>query len=151
MARRAGYVSPTALRSAMARTSATAEDLAVMLEVSTSTIEGWLSARRVPEPPQLARLARALRVQPADLTLVAPGEERLHDLRVHAGLLQADVSHASGLRQPQLSKMERGVVAPKIEVCEILASIYGVDAERVRAAWSRTRDDRKRHAESKLA
>ncbi|MBB1030025.1 MAG: helix-turn-helix transcriptional regulator [Dietzia sp.] len=151
MPRRAGHISPTALRSAVARRGATAEDLAVALAVSTSTVEGWLSARRTPEPPLLVALARVLKVRPADLTLVSEDVERLPDLRIHAGLLQAEAAAAAGLRQPQLSKMERGVAIPRSELCEPLARVYGLEPERVLAAWTRSRDDRRRHADSKLS
>ncbi|WP_411741232.1 helix-turn-helix domain-containing protein [Rhodococcus sp. IEGM 1408] len=134
----------------MSRSGATVEDLAVVLAVSTSTVEGWMSARRTPEPPLLVELARVLKLRPADLTLVSEDDERLHDLRVHAGLLQADAASAAGLRQPQLSKMERGVAVPREELCEPLARVYEVEPGRVLAAWNRSREDRRRHAGSKL-
>ena len=88
MARRSGQISPTALRSAMARRGVTADDLAVHLGASTNAIYGWLAARRVPEPPVLVQVAHALGLRPSDLTLVSESEERLYDLRIHAGLLQ---------------------------------------------------------------
>lgn len=150
MARRSGQISPTALRAAMARRGVTVDDLAIHLDTSTTAIYGWLSARRVPEPPVLARLARALRVRPADLTLVGETEERLYDLRIHAGLLQAEAAATAGLRQPQLSKMERGVAVPREELCEGLARAYDLPADRVLAAWQRSREDRQRHAEGKF-
>jgi len=151
MARRPGHISPTALRSAMARRGVTVDDVAVHLGTSTTTVYGWLSARRVPEPPVLVRLARALGLRPADLTLVSQDEERLHDLRIHAGLLQSEAATKAGLRQPQLSKMERGTVAPRKDLCTGLAREYGLSTGRVLKAWRRTRDDRRRHADSKLA
>lgn len=150
MARRAGHISPTALRSAMSRRGVSVDDLAVHLETSTTTVYGWLSARRVPEPPLLVRLAHALGLRPADLTLISEAEERLHDLRIHAGLLQAAAAANAGLRQPQLSKMEQGTAIPKEELCDGLARTYGVSPDRVFDAWVRTREDRRRHAESKL-
>lgn len=151
MARRAGQISPTALRSAMSRRAVTVDDLAVHLGTSTTAVYGWLSARRVPEPPVLVQLARALGLHPADLTLVSEAEERLHDLRIHAGLLQADAAASAGLRQPQLSKMERGVAVPREDFCGGLASTYGLKPSRVLQAWQRSRDDRRRHAGGKLA
>jgi len=151
MARRPGHISPTALRSAMSRRGVTVDDVAVHLGTSTTTVYGWLSARRVPEPPVLVGLARALGLRPADLTLVSEAEERLHDLRVHAGLLQAEAATKAGLRQPQLSKMERGTAVPREDLCAGLARAYGLPTGRVLNAWQRTRDDRRRHAESKLA
>lgn len=150
MARRPGQISPTALRSAMARRGVSVDDVAVHLNTSTTAVYGWLSARRVPEPPALVALARALGLRPADLTLVSEAEERLHDLRIHAGLLQADAAIAAGLRQPQLSKMERGVAVPRQDLGNALASAYGVAGDRVMEAWHRTRDDRRRHAEGKF-
>lgn len=150
MARRAGHISPTALRSAMSRRGVTVDDLAVYLETSTTTVYGWLSSRRVPEPPTLVELARALGLRPEDLTLISEAEERLHDLRIHAGLLQADAAVSSGLRQPQLSKMEQGTAVPREELCAGLARAYGVPPGRVFDAWQRTREDRRRHAERKL-
>lgn len=151
MPRRAGQISPTALRAAMSRRGVTVDDLAVHLGTSTSTVHGWLSARRVPEPPVLVSLARALGLRPEDLTLVDEASERLHDLRIHAGLLQAEAAHLAGLRQPQLSKMERGVSVPRKEACEALARAYAVPSERVMAAWERAREDRRRHAGAKLS
>lgn len=150
MARRTGQISPTALRSAMSRRGVTVDDIAVHLGTSNTAVYGWLSARRVPEPPVLVQLAHALGLRPSDLTLVSEAEERLYDLRVHAGLLQEEAATAAGLRQPQLSKMERGVAVPRKELCEGLASAYGLSAGRVLEAWKRSRDDRRRHAEGKL-
>lgn len=150
MARRTGQISPTALRAAMSRRDVTVDDLSVHLGASTTAIYGWLSSRRVPEPPVLVELAHALGLRPADLTLVSESEERLYDLRIHAGLLQEDAATAAGLRQPQLSKMERGVAVPRKELCDGLARIYGLPAERVLAAWERSREDRRRHADGKL-
>lgn len=150
MARRAGQLSPTALRSAMARRNVSADDIAVHLSTSTSAVHGWLTSRRGPEPPVLVSLARALGLRPADLTLVSEDDERLHDLRVHAGLLQVDAAASAGLRQPQLSKMERGVAVPRQDLCDALARTYDLDSDRVLAAWERTRRDRQRHAQSKL-
>ncbi|MFL0580635.1 helix-turn-helix domain-containing protein [Dietzia sp. 179-F 9C3 NHS] len=135
----------------MSRRAVTAEDLAVHLGTSTSAVHGWLASRRVPEPPVLLALARALRLRPADLTLIDEAQERLADLRIHAGLLQAAAAEAAGLRQPQLSKMERGVSVPKPELCQGLARAYGVPEERVLAAWKRSRRDRQRHAAARLA
>lgn len=149
MSRRVGHFSPTALRSAMTRRNLTVDDLAVHLEASTGTIHGWLSSRRSPEPPLLLQLSEALGVRPADLTLVDEGQERLADLRIHAGLLQADAAHCAGIAQPQLSKMERGVTAPRSELIDALASTYALPAARVENAWARSRDDRRRHAETK--
>ena len=151
MARRSGQISPTALRSAMSRRGVTVDDLAIHLDTSTTAIYGWLSARRVPEPPVLVRLAHALNLRPADLTLISETEERLYDLRIHAGLLQSEAAAAAGLRQPQLSKMERGVAVPREELCEGLARTYGLPGRRVFDAWQRSREDRERHAEGKFA
>ena len=134
----------------MSRRDVTVDDLSVHLGASTTAIYGWLSSRRVPEPPVLVELAHALGLRPADLTLVSESEERLYDLRIHAGLLQEDAAKAAGLRQPQLSKMERGVAVPRKELCGGLARTYGLPAERVLAAWERSREDRRRHADGKL-
>lgn len=151
MPRRAGQISPTALRSAMSRRGVSVDDLAVHLETSPSTVHGWLSSRRVPEPPVLLALSRALRLRPADLTLIGEDRERLADLRIHAGLLQAAAAEAAGLRQSQLSKMERGVSVPRVELCGPLAKTYSVGEERVLVAWNRTRQDRRRHAAAKMS
>lgn len=149
MSRRVGHFSPTALRSAMTRRSLTVDDLAVHLEVSTGTVHGWLSSRRSPEPPLLLQLARALGVRPADLTLVDDEHERLPDVRIHAGLLQADAARSAGIGQPQLSKMERGVTSPREDLVDALASVYALPPKRIEDAWQRSHDDRRRHAENK--
>ena len=109
MPRRAGQISPTTLRAAMSRRGVSADDIAAHLDISPNTVHSWLDGTRAPSAPLLVGLARALGLRPADLTLVSEDEERLHDLRLHAGLLQQEACEAAGLRQPQLSKMERGV------------------------------------------
>ena len=151
MPRSAGRLSPTALSVAMNRRGASVDDLAVLFDVSTGTVRGWLSGRRVPDPPALLALSRALRVRPADLTLVDAHTERISDLRIHAGMLQSEVATASGITQSQLSKIERGVSRPTEPLVGSLASLYGVPPDRVHVAWQRSRDDRKRHAEGKLS
>lgn len=150
MPRRAGHISPTALRTAMSRRSVSVDDIAAHLDVSTSTVHSWLDGSRAPSPPLLVSLARALGLRPADLTLVSEGEERLHDLRIHAGLLQSEACEAAGLRQPQLSKMERGVSVPRPDLCEGLARAYGTTPARVLEAWNRTRNDRRRQSSGKF-
>lgn len=149
MSRRVGRFSPTALRSAMTRRNLTVDDLAVHLDVSTGTVHGWLSSRRSPEAPLLLRLAGALGIRASDLTLVDEEHERLADVRIHVGLLQADAARSAGIAQPQLSKMERGVTAPRTDLIEALASAYALPLGRVERAWKRSRDDRRRHAEGK--
>lgn len=151
MSRRAGQVSPTALRAAMARRGVSVDDIAAHLDISPNTVHSWLDGSRAPSAPLLVSAARALGLRPADLTLVSEDDERLHDLRIHAGLLQQEACEVAGLRQPQLSKMERGVSAPRMELCEALATAYGVSPARVLEAWNRTRNDRRRQSGAKFA
>lgn len=151
MPRRAGQISPTTLRAAMSRRGVTADDVAAHLDISPNTVHSWLDGTRAPSAPLLVGLARALGLRPADLTLVSEGEERLHDLRLHAGLLQQEACEAAGLRQSQLSKMERGMSVPREELCTALAAAYGVSPARVLDAWNRTRDDRRRQSGAKFA
>lgn len=150
MPRRAGQISPTTLRAAMSRRGVSADDIAAHLDISPNTVHSWLDGTRAPSAPLLVGLARALGLRPADLTLVSEDEERLHDLRLHAGLLQQEACEAAGLRQPQLSKMERGVSAPREELCNALAAAYGVPPARVFEAWNRTRNDRRRQSRAKF-
>jgi len=131
----------------MTRRGRTPDDLAVLLDCTPGSIHNWLSGFRVPDPPMLVALAKALRVTPSDLTLVDEDSERLHDLRIHAGLLQGDVAELAGVTQSSLSKIERGVATPREDVLNALSRAYGVTPERVAAAWGRAREDRRRHAE----
>ena len=151
MPRRAGQISPTTLRAAMSRRGVSVDDIAAHLDISPNTVHSWLDGTRAPSPPLLVSAARALGLRPADLTLVSDGEERLHDLRIHAGLLQQEACEVAGIRQPQLSKMERGVSAPRPDLCDALATAYGVTSARVLDAWTRTRNDRRRQSGAKFS
>ena len=59
----------------------------------------------------------------------------LRTLRLRAGLSQAGLAEAIGLRQPNISSIEAGSRRPNIETAEKLAKVLGVSVEEVYAAY----------------
>lgn len=120
----------------------TIDDLADAAGVSPQAISSWETARSAPTPHLLSRVARTLHVTVADLVPIPQGRWRLHDLRVHAGLTQADAANALAMSPTQLARFEKGRKEFSETVAHAMTVLYGVSDSVLKTTWDRTVQDR---------
>lgn len=140
MPRRPGFLSPPAVRRAMERLGLDVKRLAVRTGVSAVTVRSWLGGRSAPSPHRLVDLAKVLDLTPAELTGVPPALQDLADLRIHAGLNQAEAATLVGVSRTSLSDYELGLSEPPEPLVPALAAAYAVTVDDVLDAWQRSRD-----------
>jgi transcriptional regulator with XRE-family HTH domain len=100
------------LRAARLSAHLTQGALAEAAGAHVKEVREWESGRRVPQVDALAGLARALHIDPIDLTDIDEGQAlTLGQLRTLAGLSQQQVADASGLLRTTYSQIERGETA----------------------------------------
>jgi DNA-binding XRE family transcriptional regulator len=94
-------------------------------------------AGEAPSPPKLAVLARALEVEPWQLTVVRPQDAELADLRAWAGLTRRELAARAGIRRSTYSDIERGSVPLGAEAAAAVARVLDCDVSRVERAHRR--------------
>ena len=94
-------------------------------------------AGEAPSPPKLAILARALEVEPWQLTVVKPQVAELADLRAWAGLTRRELAARAGIRRSTYSDIERGSVPLGAEAAAAVARVLDCDVSRVERAHRR--------------
>lgn len=67
-------------------------------------------------------------------TLEGRGMDSLYDMRIRAGLTQAEAADRMGVTQGRISEWEAGRYVPSTRSCVRLASVLGVDAGTIIAA-----------------
>ncbi|MFP5319482.1 MAG: helix-turn-helix domain-containing protein [Acidimicrobiia bacterium] len=95
-------------------------------------------AGEAPSPPKLLALARALEVDPWQLTATKPQAAELADLRDWAGLTRRELAAQAGIRRSTYADIERGTAPLRPEVAEALARVLDCDVSRVERAYRRT-------------
>lgn len=90
-----------------------------------------------PGVDMLMALARALRVDPWDLTTVDPAAPTLTDLRVRAGLTKAELAARLGMSRSAWHLVETGKRKLRPPVATAVATVLRLSARRVREAWQR--------------
>lgn len=127
------------------RTSAgmTQEDLALMLNVSKTSISSWEVGRTSPQPRHLIQLAEILEVSRDDLLTEADPRRGLADRRMRAGLNQDEAAEASGLTITVLQTIERGVRLPTDEQAEALGRVYGISTAEIHETAQAFREQRR--------
>jgi transcriptional regulator with XRE-family HTH domain len=132
---------PSRLRAAREAAQLSQGALAHAAQVHVSSIEEWEAGRQVPRVESVAALARALRLEPADL--LEPVDDvalTLQQLRAGAGCTQEQVATAAGLLRSTYSALERGETASLADRdADRLAGAIGVTADQVRAAHTASR------------
>ncbi|MGY1634918.1 helix-turn-helix domain-containing protein [Geodermatophilus sp. SYSU D01186] len=131
------------LQAARAAKGLTREELATELELSSPTrIRVWEAGLERPRPRYVPRLAAALGVDPLHLLDVDPDDPPLAALRLAAGLATNEVT-APGMSVMTYVRLEDGRpgTEPTADVVAAVAGVLRVDANRVRAAIRRSRND----------
>jgi transcriptional regulator with XRE-family HTH domain len=113
--------------------------LAAEIGVTHATITSWESGWRTPEPDNLVRLAAALGVDPAVLIGTPRDRWTLTDLRNTKGLQQGEAAELAHIAPRRLRHIEIGANNLTDEVAAVLASVYDVPVEEIRACWQRAR------------
>ena len=98
----------------------------------------WEKGPARPSPAKLVVLARALEVEPWELTTVGPAEATLADLRGWAGLTQPELAERAGIARSTYSLIERGGLALRPDTAERIAVVLGVDVGEVERAHARS-------------
>jgi transcriptional regulator with XRE-family HTH domain len=109
--------------------------LAVKLGVSRGIVGHWAQGRSKPSPPNVPALAKALGVEPFELTGRTPEQADIADLRVCLGLHGTEAAAAAGLSPSAVSTLEAAVNMPNVRHLDALAGVYHVSTERIRQAW----------------
>jgi len=94
-------------------------------------------AGEAPSPPKLVALARALEVEPWQLTGTRPQVAELGDLRDWAGLTRRELAARAGIRRSTYADIERGEAPLTPATAEAVARSLGCDLSRVERAYRR--------------
>jgi len=128
-------VSPTLANGARARS---------LVGATASQISHYERGRAQPSVKSIQKLAVALDIAPAVLLAkLDDADIKLSDLRVSAGLTQADVADALMLNDRNYSAVERGELGLTPAFAEQLADTFGVTLDQVTAAYFNARRHRR--------
>lgn len=137
------------LRELRMKSGLTPDDLAALVGGSRQSVFHWETGRSTPTPPVLKRLAAELDVAITVLVPLPENKLLLGDLRVRAGLTQAQAAEQLGISPTLLAEIEKGAKKVHDERVAALASLYGVDRATVVEVWERGRATREARARSK--
>jgi len=130
---------PSRLRYQRERAGLSLEGLGKAAGLAPSTIGHWETGARRPTAESLFAVAKALDISVADLIPIAESDLRPADLRNRVGLTQSAAADAVGISDSALGAIERGVREPAESVYPMLAQVYEVSVETLRAACRRVR------------
>jgi transcriptional regulator with XRE-family HTH domain len=115
-------------------------ELARRTGVPASTLAKWEGGFQRPYAGKLAALAAALGLPPTAFTSHDPGETTLAQLRIAAGLTQAEAAARAGLVRSRYSAIERGEIAAVAhDVAAAIAAALGVGEAELRTAHGAAR------------
>lgn len=129
------HFSGARLRRLRERRGWSVDDLAGKADVSRQAISSWETAKALPTPALLKKIAAALQVSIEDLVPIPSGDVQLSDLRVRKGLTQTQVAKALGVSATLIVDIERGRKPVNDERLKFLAELYSVSSDDVKAAW----------------
>ncbi len=136
-----GYtIDPIRLRLTRVRADLTQAELADLVGTIGSQISRYERGSAQPSVKTIQKLAAALEIAPAVLFAKLEDDERkLSDLRVSAGMTQADVANALELNDGNYSAIERGELGLTPELAQRLADTFGVAYDQLLAAYFNVR------------
>ncbi len=140
-----GYTfDPIRLRLTRVRADLTQAELGNLVGTTASQISHYERGRAQPSVKSIQKLAVALDIAPAVLLAkLDDADKRLSDLRVSAGLTQADVANALTLNDRNYSAIERGELGLTPAFAEQLADTFGVTLDQATAAYFNARRHRR--------
>lgn len=140
----------TLIRSARLAARLTADDLAVQIGVSETTIRRWESQLNQPTSHNLARIAAFLGIAPAALFANDTRPMSLRSLRELVTLSLVDAAELSGLSPSALSRLESGQTAHlSVRASLGLARTYDCSSQQLTAAHCESVQSRQRRAEAR--
>lgn len=117
------------------------EEVSAGIGAGVGTLYRWEQGINSPYPRSLQNLASYFNVSTWDFVDISPNRSELADLRLHAGLSQADIGVAfesAGMPRQSYGKLERGVLEPTPEQVRMLVKLLQQSEEIVRAAIVRS-------------
>ncbi|GGT79240.1 helix-turn-helix transcriptional regulator [Streptomyces althioticus] len=122
------------------RTSMTAEELAEAVGASKAQILAYENGHRVPDPPRVRALARALGVHPWQLMDSDRGSWTLADFRRASGLRAQDVVTRLSVSPKNYRRFENEGIVPsrRPQFVDQVASVLGITHQTVERAIDRT-------------
>lgn len=137
------------LRELRVKAGLTPDDLSVRLGASRQSVSHWETGRSTPAPPVLKQLAEQLDVAITVLVPIPDNKLRMSDLRVRAGLTQAEAAKLLGISPTSLGEIEKGMKVATDERIAAFAELYDADRAMVTEAWERGREARETRAKAK--
>ena len=114
----------------------TLDALGALVRRARPNVIKW-EAGEAPSPAKLVALARALGVEPWQLTGTRPQAAELADLREWAGLTRRDLAARAGIRRSTYADIERGNAPLSPTTAEALAEALDCDPGLVERAYRR--------------
>lgn len=128
-----------ALRQARERAGLTQAEMAKRLKMARTNYIRFEAGHASPIAATLVAMAKALGVNPQDLTTTAPNEVTLRDLRNFAGLTPQQVAERLGYRAARTYRdIENGHKTLAPDLATPLARVFKVPKAELLAAWERT-------------
>ncbi|OLT31616.1 XRE family transcriptional regulator [Rhodococcus sp. CUA-806] len=131
------HFSGARLRRLRERRGWSVDDLAGKAGVSRQAISTWETSKALPTPALLKKIASALQVAIEDLVLIPSSDIQIGDLRVRAGLTQAEAAAGLSVSATLIVDIERGRKPVNEDRLQAFAQLYGVESEEIREAWQR--------------
>lgn len=122
------------LRRRRAAKDLTQSELASAVQVSPRVVQQWEAGEHTPDLAAARRLADVLGCTLADLIDLKPDDVRLADLRIRAGLHQAEAARVLGWSVPTLRAIETAERAASAKQRTALTELYEISGRQFDAA-----------------
>ena len=109
--------------------------VAVMVGVTEAVVGRWINGLGSPSAPRAKQLAELLGVDVLDLAGKTLDTADITELRQRCGLEIKEVAAAINASPSSISRLERTISSPSVELMEKLADLYSVSLDTVKKAW----------------
>jgi transcriptional regulator with XRE-family HTH domain len=133
-----GNFNPAALLEARLSCQLSQDRLGEMVGIPRPNVIAYEKGRRTPGAERLGQLARALRVDPLDLTTATSATATLTDLRMRADLSAAEMAERLGVSRGRLRAVESGDQELPSELVGPLCELLAVSEKELREAHRRS-------------
>jgi transcriptional regulator with XRE-family HTH domain len=128
---------PEALRRLRQAAGLSHDALAALVAINRQGLIAYEKGTKRVGLHSLHLLARALDVDPLELTTVTRSSATLADLRARAGVSKTDLAARLGMHRTMWDRVERGERRLSRDNTQAVAEVLGVEASEVRAALER--------------
>lgn len=134
-----GTFDPEALRRVRTDRELSHDALADLVGIARPNLIAYEKGRRRPSPPTVVMLAKALRVNPLELTTADPQRLTLEDLRIRAGLEKAAAARLADIPRRTYDSIEQGEGRLAPDTAERLAKAFGARKSEILRAYEISR------------